>query len=77
MSEEATMFHLVEARLNHLFQDRSDTTLATMRSCTKLSRPESRDQKCMKRWTVSSSVSRESEACSSGKVAKVLWFEVS
>ena len=75
-SEEATMFHFVEARLNHLFQDRSDTTLATMSSCKETS-PKAQDPKSMKRWAVFSSVNRESEVCSSGKVAKVPWFEVS
>ena len=62
-SEEATMFHLVETRLNHLFQDRSDTALATMSSCKETS-PKAQDPKSMKRWAVSSSVNRESEACS-------------
>ena len=73
--EEATMFHVVEARLNHLFQDRSDTTLATMSPCTRTS-SEAQDQKRMERWAVCSSERRQSDACSSGKVAKVPCIEV-
>ena len=60
--EEATMFHVVEASLNHSFQDRSDTTLATMSPCTRTS-SEAQDQKRMERWAVFSSESRESDAC--------------
>ena len=53
--EETTMFRAVAARLNCLSQDRPDITFATMKLCSKMSRPDAQDLKNMKR---SGSVSR-------------------
>ena len=47
--EETTMFRAVAARLNYLSQDRPDITFATMRLCSKMSRPDAPDLKNMKR----------------------------
>ena len=47
--EETTMFRAVAARLNHLSQDRPDITCATMKQCSKMSRPDAQDLKNMKR----------------------------
>ena len=47
--EETTMFRAVAARLNYLSQDRPDITFATMRLCSKMSRPDAQDLKNMKR----------------------------
>ena len=42
--EETTMFRAV-ARLNYLSKDRPDTTFATMKLCSKMSRPDAQDLK--------------------------------
>ena len=47
--EETTMFRAVAARLNYLSQDRPDITFATMKLCSKMSRPDAQDLKNMKR----------------------------
>ena len=47
--EETTMFRAVAARLNCLSQDRPDITFATMKLCSKMSRPDAQDLKNMKR----------------------------
>ena len=47
--EETTMFRAVAARLNNLSQDRPDITFATMKLCSKMSRPDAQDLKNMKR----------------------------
>ena len=47
--EETTMFRAVAARLNYLSQDRPDIAFATMKLCSKMSRPDARDLKNMKR----------------------------
>ena len=47
--EETTMFRSVAARLNYLSQDRPDITFATMKLCSKMSRPDAQDLKNMKR----------------------------
>ena len=47
--EETTMFRAVAAKLNYLSQDRPDITLATMKLCSKMSRPDAQDLKNMKR----------------------------
>ena len=47
--EETTMFRAVAARVNHLSQDRRDITFATMKLCSKMSRPDAQDLKNMKR----------------------------
>ena len=47
--EETTMFRAVAARLNYLTQDRPDITFATMKLCSKMSRPDAQDLKNMKR----------------------------
>ena len=47
--EETTMFRSVAARLNDLSQDRPDITFATMKLCSKMSRPYAQDLKNMKR----------------------------
>ena len=44
--EETTMF---PARLNDLSQDRPDITFATMKLCSKMSRPDAQDLKNIKR----------------------------
>ena len=46
--EETTMCHAVAARLNFLSQDRPDITVATMKLCSKMSRPDAQDLKNMK-----------------------------
>ena len=46
---ETTMFRAVAARLNYLSQDRPDITFATMKLCSKMSRPDAQDLKNMKR----------------------------
>ena len=46
--EETTMFRAVAAR-HYLSQDRPDITFATMRLCSKMSRPDAQDFKNMKR----------------------------
>ena len=38
--EETTMFPAVAVRLNNLSQDRPDITFATMKLCSKMSRPD-------------------------------------
>ena len=43
------MFRAVAARLNYLSQDRPDITFATMKLCSKMSRPDAQDLKNMKR----------------------------
>ena len=43
------MFRAVVARLNYLSQDRPDITFATMKLCSKMSRPDAQDLKNMKR----------------------------
>ena len=43
--EETTMFGAVAARLNYLSQDRPDITFATMKLCSKMSRPDAQDLK--------------------------------
>ena len=47
--EETNMFRAVAARLNYLVQDWPDITFATMKLCTKMSRPDTQDLKNMKR----------------------------
>ena len=47
--EETTMFRAITARLNCLSQDRPDITFATMKLCSKMSRPDAQDLKNMKR----------------------------
>ena len=47
--EETTMFRAVAARLNYLSQDRPNITFATMKLCSKMSRPDAQDLKNMKR----------------------------
>ena len=47
--EETTMFRAVATRLNYLSQDRPDITFATMKLCSKMSRPDAQDVKNMKR----------------------------
>ena len=47
--EEITMFRAVAARPNDLSQDLPDITLATMKWCSKMSRPSGQDLKNMKR----------------------------
>ena len=47
--EETTMFRAVAASLNYLSQDQPDITFATMKLCSKMSRPEAQDLKNMKR----------------------------
>ena len=47
--EEATMFRAVAARLNYLSQDRPDITFATMKLCSKMSRPDAQDLKNVQR----------------------------
>ena len=47
--EETTMFRAVVARLNYLSQDRPDITFATMKLCSKMSKPDAQDLKNMKR----------------------------
>ena len=47
--EETTMFRAVAARLNYLSQDRPDITFATMKLCSKMSRPDTQDLNNMKR----------------------------
>ena len=47
--EETTMFRAVAARLNYLSQDRPDITFATMKLCSKMSRPDAQDSMNMKR----------------------------
>ena len=47
--EETTMFRAVAARLNCESQDRPDITFATMKLCSKMSRPDAQDLKNMKR----------------------------
>ena len=47
--EETTMFRAVAARLNYLSQDRPDITFATVKLCSKMSRPDAQDLKNMKR----------------------------
>ena len=47
--EETTMFRAVAARLNYSSQDRPDTTFATMKLCSKTSRPDTQDLTNMKR----------------------------
>ena len=46
---ETTMFRAVAARLNYLSQDLPDITFATMKLCSKMSRPNGQDLKNMKR----------------------------
>ena len=48
--EETTMFRAVAARLNCLSQDRPDITFATMKLCSKMSRPDAQDLNNM--WRV-------------------------
>ena len=43
------MFRTVAARLNYLSQDPPDITFATMKLCSKMSRPDAQDLKNMKR----------------------------
>ena len=43
------MFRAVAARLHYLSQDRPDITFATMKLCSKMSRPDAQDLKNMKR----------------------------
>ena len=43
------MFRAVAAKLNCLSQDRPDITFATMKLCSKMSRPDAQDLKNMKR----------------------------
>ena len=43
------MFRAVAARLNYLSQDQPDITFATMKLCSKMSRPDTQDLKNMKR----------------------------
>ena len=43
------MFRAVAVRLNYLSQDRPDITFATMKLCSKISRPDAQDLKNMKR----------------------------
>ena len=52
--EETTMFRAV-ARLNYLSKDRPDTTFATMKLCSKMSRPDAQD---LKKHEESGTVSR-------------------
>ena len=47
--DETTMFRAVAARLNYLSQDWPDITFATMKLCSKMSRPDAQDLKNMKR----------------------------
>ena len=47
--EETTVFRAVQARLNYLSRDRPDETFATMKLCSKMSRPDAQDLKNMKR----------------------------
>ena len=47
--EETTMFRAVAARLNYLSQDLPDITFATMKLCSKMSRPDTQDLNNMKR----------------------------
>ena len=47
--EKTTMFRAVVARLYYLSQDRPDIAFATMKLCSKMSRPDARDLKNMKR----------------------------
>ena len=46
--EETTVFRAVAARLNYLSQDWSDITFATMKLCSKMSRPDAQDLNNMK-----------------------------
>ena len=46
---ETTMFREVAARLNYLSQDGPDNTFATIKLCSKMSRPDTQDLKNMKR----------------------------
>ena len=43
------MFRSVAARLDYLSQERPDITFATMKLCSKMSRPDAQDKKNMKR----------------------------
>ena len=47
--EETTMIRAVAARLNFLSQDQPDSTFASMKLCSKMSRPDAQDLKNMKR----------------------------
>ena len=47
--EETIMIRAVAARLNYLCQDRPDMTFATMKLCSKMSRPDAQEMKNMKR----------------------------
>ena len=47
--EETPMFRTVGARLNYLSQERPDIAFATMKLCSKMSRPDAQDLEDMKR----------------------------
>ena len=61
--EETTMFRAVGARLNYLSQDRPDITFATMKLCSKMSRPDAQDLKNHEESGVGSSLERPRVGC--------------
>ena len=65
--EETTMFRAVAARPNCLSQDRPDITFATMKLCSKMSRPDAQDLK----WFGSSLEGQELGFCLSGRLTQV------
>ena len=72
--EETTMFRAVAARLNNLSQDLPDITFATMKLCSKMSRPDAQDLKCMmERERVGFSLEgHELGVCLNGRFIQVL-----
>ena len=66
------MFRAVAARLNYLSQDRPYITFATMKLCSKMSRPDAQDSKNMKRLGRFLVGSHGLGACLNGRLIQVL-----
>ena len=69
--EETTMFRSVAARLDYSSQDWPDITFATMKLCSKMSRPDAQDSNNMKRVVGSSLEGHGLGVCLNGRPIQV------